>query len=65
MQSQQNMYHSSWSLITSVVFIAVFVCYQLLKSTSFELKSFDSLFISLISLNILFINAKVNVLQTN
>ena len=65
MKQQQNKLFSSWSLFTSVVFIAAFVTYHWLKPTTFELKTFDSLFISLVTLNILFINAKINVLQTN
>jgi hypothetical protein len=62
MQSQQNKYHTSWSFIASVVFIATYLCYQWLKSTTFELKSFDSLFISQATLDLVSVNAKVSLM---
>ena len=62
MQSQQNKYHTSWSFIASVVFIATYLCYQWLKSTTFELKSFDSLFISQATLDLVAVNSKVSLM---
>jgi hypothetical protein len=44
------------------LFIAAFVCYQWLKSTTFELKSFDSLFISQATLDLVSVNAKVSLM---
>mgnify|MGYP000384909415 CR=1 FL=1 len=62
MQSQQNKLFTTWSLFTSVVFVAAYVCYQWLKSTTFELKSFDSLFISQATLDLVSVNAKVSLM---
>lgn len=62
MKHQQNKLFKSWSLFTSVVFVAAFVCYQWLKSTTFELKSFDSLFISQATLDLVSVNAKVSLM---
>jgi hypothetical protein len=62
MKHQQNKQFTSWSLFTSVVFVAAYLCYQWLKSTTFELKSFDSLFISQATLDLVSVNAKVSLM---